>query len=60
MESGLRHPADDGPTVSIEGTALVDPCRCQLPSQSAHSGTFKNVELKDTFQDVSHWRFSRL
>ena len=56
----LANAADDGPTVSIEGTALTTHAVANFISNLQHSGTFKNVELKDTFQDDRIKDFPRL
>lgn len=47
----LANSVDDGPSVSIEGTALSTHAVANFITNLQHSGTFKNVELKDTFQD---------
>ncbi len=47
----LANASDDGPTVSIEGTALTTHAVANFISSLQHSGNFKTVELKDTYQD---------
>jgi Tfp pilus assembly protein PilN len=42
---------DSGPTVSLEGTALSTDAVANLIANLQKTGFFKNVEIKETFQD---------
>jgi Tfp pilus assembly protein PilN len=47
----LRSMDDTGPNVSLEGTALSTDAVANLISNLQKTGFFKNVEIKETFQD---------
>jgi len=42
---------DDGPSVSLEGTALSTDAVANLIANLQKTGYFKNVEIKETYQD---------
>ena len=45
---------DDGATVSLEGSGAWPDDVANLMTNLQNSGYFKNVELKDTFQEEGH------
>src|SRR5271165_1500844 len=47
----LRSMDDTGPNVNLEGTALSTDAVANLISNLQKTGFFKNVEIKETFQD---------
>ncbi len=47
----LAYVTEDANTINIEGTALSTHAVANFISNLQHSGYFKNVELKETFQD---------
>jgi Tfp pilus assembly protein PilN len=47
----LRKMDDSGPSVSLEGTALSTDAVANLIANLQKTGFFKNVEIKETFQD---------
>src|ERR1700689_817852 len=50
-EVWLRYMDDTGPSVSLEGTALSTDAVANLIANLQKTGFFKNVEIKETYQD---------
>ena len=44
---------DQGPNVAIDGTALSSDAVANLITNLQKTGYFKNIEIKETFQDDS-------
>lgn len=47
----LNTVTDGGPTINVEGTALSANAVANLMTEMMHSGYFRSVEIKETYQD---------